>query len=78
MGRAHLGATDGQTRREKRRSRRIASGPQLYVLNRAGLLGFRRRPSDAITAAEADEAIKESMSRYGGSGVVSSRSPSPR
>ena len=52
------------TRRKLPRSVRLASGPALYVLNRAGRLALI--PDDAselapLSSADADRAIKASM-----------------
>jgi len=47
----------------KRSVRRLASGPQLYVLNRAGWLALRDSadPDKVVTNQAADDAIQRSM-----------------
>jgi hypothetical protein len=51
------------TKTPPRRARRLASGPQLYVLNRAGRLQLRDAPEiqNEITSQRADLAIRRSI-----------------
>jgi hypothetical protein len=44
------------------RGLRLATGPQLYVLNRAGLLELRETPDEKLSNSDADSAIRRSMS----------------
>ena len=51
------------TKTPSRRARRLASGPQLYVLNRAGWLDLRDTPEleNEISSELADLAIQRSI-----------------
>ena len=52
-------------RRLAPREFRLATGPQLYALNRAGLLELRAEPDEEspVLNGQADQAIKGSMAR---------------